>query len=189
MRMIWKRSLRHGSLTVCASSTLRLSTIWSRSSHSTMTCWGILLHLIPTLRFWSPRAHHRQLAIRFDIVTDEHHDVLIAEFQDYLLMNTADSRVDTFWVQMARKKTFTGGMRFPYLADLMTTMSVIANNNPDSERVFSMCHKIDTDARSQLGFHVKSTWMSRAMHFSMICWNRQSLQHGTIWKTTSDSDV
>ena len=33
----------------------------------------------------------------------------------------------------------------------MTTLSVIAHSNADSERVFSMVRKIDTDSRSQLG--------------------------------------
>ena len=33
----------------------------------------------------------------------------------------------------------------------MTTLSVIANSNAGSERVFSMYRKINTDSRSQLG--------------------------------------
>ena len=44
-----------------------------------------------------------------------------------------------------------GAVRFPLLARLMTTLSVIAHSNAGSERVFSMCRKIDTDSRSQLG--------------------------------------
>jgi len=87
-------------------------------------------------------------------VADEAHDTLVAEFQDYQLtpdcelpLSSADSRVDMFWAEMAKKKTFAGGMRFPHLAHLMTTLSVIAHSNDDSERVFSMCRKVDTDAR------------------------------------------
>ena len=97
----------------------------------------------------------RELAIRFGLMEDEHHDTLVAEFQDYLLTSDdkllfyfADSRVDTFWGEMAKKKTFSGGMHFPHLAQLTTTLSVIPHGNADSERVFSMCLKIDTDARS-----------------------------------------
>ena len=78
----------------------------------------------------------------------------VAEFQDYQLspddelpLYTADSSVDMFWADMAKKKTFAGAMRFTHLAHLMTTLSVIAHSNADSERVFFMCHKIDTDAR------------------------------------------
>jgi len=52
---------------------------------------------------------------------------------------------------MVKKKTFAGGMHFPHLGYLMTALSVIAHNNADSERGFSVCRKIDTDARSQLG--------------------------------------
>ena len=74
----------------------------------------------------------RELPIRFGLVADEHHDWLIAEFQDYQLtpddempLYSADSRVDTFWAEMAKKKTLRGEMRFPHLAQLMTTLSVI----------------------------------------------------------------
>jgi len=49
-----------------------------------------------------------------------------------------------------RIRTFYGAMRFPHLAHLVTTLSVIAHSNADSERMFSMCLKIDTDPRSQL---------------------------------------
>ena len=98
------------------------------------------------------------LAIRFGLVADEHHDALVAEFQDYQLspddelpLYTADSRVDTFWAEMAKKKPFAGGVCFPHLAHVMTTLSVIAQSNVDSERVLSMCRKIDTEARTQLG--------------------------------------
>jgi len=44
---------------------------------------------------------------------------------------------DTFWAEMA-KKTFAGGMCFPHLAHLMTTLSVITHSNADSERVFEL---------------------------------------------------
>ena len=64
----------------------------------------------------------------------------------------SDSRVDTFWAEMGRKKTFVGAVRFPLLTRVMTKLSVIAHsNNADSERVFSMVRKVDTDSRSQLG--------------------------------------
>ncbi|KAK2187492.1 hypothetical protein NP493_163g01049 [Ridgeia piscesae] len=112
----------------------------------------------PALRESWSSSSVRELAIRFGLVADEHHDALVAEFQDYQLspddelpLYTSDSRVDTFWAEMAKQKTFAGGMRFPHLAHLMTTLSVIAHSNADSERVFSICRKIDTDARSQLG--------------------------------------
>ena len=80
------------------------------------------LNLDPALlESWSSSSI-RELAIRFDIVGDEHHDALVTEFQncqmtpdDELPLYSADSRVDTFWAEMA-KTTFTGGMRFPYLA-------------------------------------------------------------------------
>ncbi|KAK2154429.1 hypothetical protein LSH36_269g09031 [Paralvinella palmiformis] len=52
---------------------------------------------------------------------------------------------------MGRKKKFVGVVGFPLLTHVMTTLSVIAHSNADSERVFSMVRKIDTDSRSQLG--------------------------------------
>ena len=41
-------------------------------------------------------------------------------------------------------------MHFQYLTHFMKTLSVIAHSNAGSERVFSVCRKIDTDAPSQL---------------------------------------
>ena len=106
---------------------------------------------------WSPMMV-RNLATRFSIVADDEVEHLVEEFQDYQLSPdddlpavTSDSRVDTFWAEMGRKKTFVGAVRFPLLTRVMTTLSVIAHSNADSERVFSMVRKIDTDSRSQLG--------------------------------------
>ena len=70
----------------------------------------------------------------------------------YLSAVTSGSRVDTFWAEMGRNKTFLGAVRFPLLTRVMTTtLSVIAHSNSDSERVFSMVRNMDTDSRSQLG--------------------------------------
>ncbi|KAK2166898.1 hypothetical protein NP493_1299g00004 [Ridgeia piscesae] len=119
----------------------------------------------------------RELAIRFGLVADEHHDALVAEFQDYQLsaddelpLYTADSRVDTFWADMAKKKTFAGAMRFTHLAHLITTLSVIAHSNAHSERVFSMCHKINTDARSQLGNDTLRALLSCKINMGEPCY-------------------
>ena len=99
----------------------------------------------------------RNLATRFSIVADDEVEHLVEEFQDYQLSPdddlpavTSDSRVDTFWAELGRKKTFVGAVRFPLLTRAMTTLSVIAHSNADSERVFSMVRKINTDSRSQL---------------------------------------
>ena len=83
---------------------------------------------------------------------------LSVEFQDYQLCADGDlppfnkeTRIDLFWSDVGKLKTFTGATRFPHFAHLMTSLSVIAHSNAESERVFSMCRKIDTDSRSQLG--------------------------------------
>jgi len=114
----------------------------------------------PKLRdTWSPTMV-RNLATRFSIVADDEIEHLVEEIQDYQLSPdddlpavTSDSRVDTFWAEMGRKKTFVfvEAVRFPLLTRVMTALSVIAHNNTVSERVFSMVRKIDTDSRSQLG--------------------------------------
>ena len=100
----------------------------------------------------------RSLATRFSIVADDEMKHLVKEFQDYQLSPdddlpavTCDSRIDTFWAEMGREKTFVGAARFPLLTPVMLTLSVIAHSNADSERVFSMIRKIDTDSRLQLG--------------------------------------
>jgi len=100
----------------------------------------------------------RNLATRFSIVADDEIEHLVEEFQDYQLSPdddlaavTNDSCVDKFWAEMGHKKTFVGAVRFPLLTRVMTTLSVIAHSHADSERVFSMVRKIDTDSRSQLG--------------------------------------
>ena len=126
----------------------------------------------PALRVSWSSSSVRELAIRFSLVADGHRDALVDEFQDYPLtpddelpLYSADSGVDTFWAEMA-KKTFSGGIRFPHLAHFTTTLSVIAHSNANSERVFATCRKIDTDPRSRLSndtLHAKSKWMIGAM--------------------------
>ena len=49
--------------------------------------------------------------------------------EDELLFYSTDSRVDNFWAEMAKKKTFAGGMFILHLAHLMTTQSVITHSN------------------------------------------------------------
>ena len=85
------------------------------------------------------------LATSFSIVADDEIEHLVGEFQDYQLSPdndlpavTSDSRVDKFWAEMGRKKTFVGAVRFSLLTHVITTLSVIAHSNADSERVFSM---------------------------------------------------
>ena len=78
-----------------------------------------------------------------------------AEFLDYQLSGesefpayTTDISTDNLWAQIGKLKTFSGEPRFPLLGRLRTTLSVIAHSNADSEWVFSLCRKIDTDSRS-----------------------------------------
>ena len=64
-----------------------------------------------------------------------------------------DSRVDTFWAEMCRKKTIVRAVRYPLPTRVMTMLSVIALATPTVNvcSQISMVRKIDTDSRSQLG--------------------------------------
>jgi len=94
-------------------------------------------------------------------VADEHHDALVAKFQHYHL--TSDDELP-----------FAGGMRFPRLAHLMTILTEMAHSNADSERVFSMCCKIDTDARSQLGTDTLHALLSCKISMDEPCYAFQA---------------
>ena len=59
--------------------------------------------------------------------------------------------VDGFWAAMAQLKTGVGCLRFDYLCSVMLPLLCLPNSNADSERVFSMVKKIQTDCRSDLG--------------------------------------
>ena len=153
--------------------------------------WGTLLDLISTLRFGSPEAHHLFVNWLFALVS----------WRMNITRQSSLSFRTTSWIltMNCRSTLLTrSGQRWQrgrhllstFIAHLMKTLSVIAHSKADSERVFSMCRKIDDHSlATTLGrlFHAKSTWMSRAMHFSQIatCWDWQSRQHGTMWRTRS----
>ena len=132
------------SLTVCASSMLRLSTRWSTYSHSTMT---------------------RVSGLPAD---------------DELSLYSADSHVNTFWAEMAKKnfkKTFVGGMRFPHLAHRITTLSVIPHSNADSERTRLLYVQQDWHWCSITAWQRHpsfSSFMQNQHGWAVICWNRKS---------------
>ena len=92
---------------------------------------------------WSVGTVHR-LATRFNVIENGDLHGLSVEFQDYQLCADGDlppfnkeTRIDLFWSDVSKLKTFTGATCFPHLADLMTSLSVIAHSNADSERVLS----------------------------------------------------
>ena len=110
------------------------------------------------------------------------------EFQDYqlspdddLLVVMSDSRVDTFWAEMA-KKIFARRMRFPHLMYLMTTLSVIIHSNTDSGCVFSICRKINTDAQSQLGNDTLHALLSCKINMDEPCY---AFQHDLLKSSKS----
>jgi len=116
-----------------------------------------MLNPDPKLRnTWSPTMV-RNLTTHFSKVADDEIEHLMEEFQDYQLSLDddlpavkSDSHVNMFWAEMGRKKIFVGAVRFPLLSHVMTTLSLNAHSNADSECVFSVVRKIDTDSCSQL---------------------------------------
>ena len=51
------------------------------------------------------------------------------------------------------------------------SLSVIAHSNTDSERVFSMCRKIDTDSRSQFGNDTLRVLLSSKINTDDPCYS------------------
>ena len=99
-----------------------------------------------------------RLAETFCVVPESSMDALAEEFTDYQLCEESElpkfellkTRTDEFWGSVSRTTTSTGSLRFPLLGKTMCTLSAIAHSNADSERVFSMCRKINTDQRGNL---------------------------------------
>ena len=116
----------------------------------------------PALReLWSSSSV-RELAIRFGLVADEHHAALVAEFQDYQLtpddVLDRDGKEDICW--WSALSTFNASY----------DNTVIAYSNVDSEWVFSMCRKIDTDTRSQLGNNNMHAILSCKISMDELCY-------------------
>ena len=99
------------------------------------------------------------LAKRFSLVDDNDLQKLEDEWLDYQLRPSTDlptytpgdTRIDSFWGDMSRSKAGTGQPRFGTLCAVVLPLLSLPNSNADSERVFSMAKKIDTDSRSDLG--------------------------------------
>ena len=91
-----------------------------------------VLNTDPQLRDNSSPETVRNLATRFELLTDNDLECLVVEFQDYQLgadselpPYTSETRTDVFWPDMGKTETFSGEARFPLLACLMTTLSVM----------------------------------------------------------------
>ena len=99
------------------------------------------------------------LAKCFSLVVDSDLPKLEDEWLDYQLSPSTDlptytpgdTRIDSFWGDMARGKTGTGQPCCGTLRVVVLPLLSLPNSNADSKRVFSMVKKIDTDSKSNLG--------------------------------------
>ena len=121
------------------------------------------------------------LSERFSIIPQDQHAAREEEFVDYQLCEDSElpkydikdpqfNSVDQFWGAMSALKTATGAIRFPLLSTVMTTLSALAHSNADSERVFSMCRKIHTEQRSELGNDTMKGLLSSKINTDNPCY-------------------
>ena len=61
-----------------------------------------------------------------------------------------DGGLDAFWAAMATRTTALGDHPFATLSVVMKVYLLMPHSDADSERVFSMVNKIDTEHRSEL---------------------------------------
>ena len=85
------------------------------------------------------------------LLPEDYSDTLRAEFMEFAMATDAElPPMDAFWVAMATCTTAGGDHPFATLSAVMKVYLIMPHSNADSERVFSMVNKIDTEHRSEL---------------------------------------
>ena len=74
---------------------------------------------------------------------------------------------------IGKGKTNTGSHRFATLCAVVLPLLSLRNSNADSERVFSVVKKIDTDSRSDLGQDTIYAWLSCKLNTEDSCFHFQ----------------
>ena len=108
-----------------------------------------------------------ELAKRFDVCTspedlmEEYYQ--LAPVSDLPTFKSQETRLDTYWFNMAMKKLPTGKLQFH------VTLAVLSlpHSNADPERCFSVLRKIQTDQRANLGLSTVNCLFS--VKFNMDC--------------------
>jgi hypothetical protein len=81
------------------------------------------------------------------------------------------SDVGTFWGEMCDiKELFSKQPRYPNLSKLALACLVLTNSNADSERIFSMLKKIQTDHRSELANDTICSLICAKQNQNMECY-------------------
>ena len=85
------------------------------------------------------------------LLPEDYSDTLRAEFMEFAMATDAElPPMDAFWAAMATRTTAGGDHPFATLSAVMKVYLLMPHSNADSERVFSMVNKIDTEHRSEL---------------------------------------
>jgi hypothetical protein len=81
------------------------------------------------------------------------------------------SDVETFWEEMCDiKELFSKQPRYPNLSKLPMGCVVLPNSNADSERIFSMLRKIQTERRSELANDTICSLICAKQNQNMECY-------------------
>ena len=98
-----------------------------------------------------------ELAKRFpQLIQEEDTDQLVDEFDGYLVtpsshLPDSSNGVDVFWGTMAEiKNPVTDSYQYKTLSKLAKACCILPTSNADTERMFSILKKIQTDQRSEL---------------------------------------
>ena len=86
---------------------------------------------------------------------EDYSDILRAEFMEFAMATDTelppmDGGLDAFWAAMATRTTAGEDHPFATLSAVMKVYLLMPHSNADSELVFSMVNKIDTEHRSEL---------------------------------------
>ena len=81
---------------------------------------------------------------------DEANDYIVTPLQDLPKYDSNAIDLNQFWHAMGKLQLPGGKAQFPLLHQLSKTMLTITQSNADTERVFSMLKKIQTDSRDNL---------------------------------------
>ncbi|KAI0234615.1 hypothetical protein LSAT2_015042 [Lamellibrachia satsuma] len=87
------------------------------------------------------------------LLPEDYPDTMRAESMEFAMATDAelppmDGGLDAFWAAMATRTTAGGDHPFVTLSAVKVYL-LMPHSNPDSERVFSMVNKIDTEHRSE----------------------------------------
>ena len=82
-------------------------------------------------------------------------------------------RLDHVWGEVMAMQTGMGAVRFPALTTVYTALLGLLYSNADSERTFSMLHKLHTDSRSNLLPKTITAYLQCKMNVDSCCYQME----------------